>query len=125
MGIEKKREGSLMSTIEEGVKILDGGTRLITYRCEFIGTNTLVAEAGTTGYKGGDAGHGGHTYFRIQDLGDTDMSIRNLTGSYKGNGFEVVLRGDSELETIIRALRFIAEVLESKASYLLDLRSNC
>lgn len=76
-------------------------------------------EAGTTGYKGGDSGHGGRTYFRIADAAGTDIQV-NPFGHYADEGFEVVLGGDCELETIIRALKFITKVLEEEAREVYD-----
>ena len=64
-------------------------------------------KAGTTGYCGGDTGHGGKTYFSIRDLGGTDITVNLIDG-----GFEVVLGGDAELATIIKALKYIKKKLE-------------
>ena len=75
--------------------------------------NVLEVEVGTTGYKGGDTGHGGRSYIRIQDLGSTDIKIRKLGNKYGENkGVEIILGGDAELRTILRAFHFIAETLE-------------
>ena len=78
-------------------------------------------EAGTTGYRGGDTGHGGRTYFRIKDEGGTDMGIHVMRDRFgDAEGFEVVLGGDCELETIIRALKFITKVLEEDSQEVYD-----
>ena len=47
-------------------KLYDG-TEITTYTRDVVSANILQVEAGTTGYKGGDTGHGGRTYFRIED----------------------------------------------------------
>ena len=74
---------------------------------EIVGANILKVQAGTNGYKGGDTGHGSRTFFSIYDVASTDMRVIK-----HDNGFEVRLGGDSELETIIEALKFIVETLE-------------
>lgn len=56
-----------MYEVIEKRKRLPDGTEISTYTREVISCNILEAEAGTTGYQGGDTGHGGRTYFRIQD----------------------------------------------------------
>ena len=77
------------------------------YREDIVDCNILRVEAGTTGLKGGDTGHGGRTYFSIEDKGSTDMNV-----SVFNNGFQVELGGDTELETIIEALEFIVKTLK-------------
>lgn len=94
--------------------ILPDGTKLNTYTADIFSLNSLEVEAGTTGYMGGDSGHGGRTYFRIQDTGCTDIEVNSFIDEHDCCGFEVILGGDSELETTIRALKFIANVLEGK-----------
>ena len=63
---------------------------------------------------GGDSGHGGRTYFRIEDMGSTDIQVQLIENHGWIEGFEVILGGDSELDTIIDALNFITQVLEAK-----------
>lgn len=58
--------------------------------------------------------YGGRTYFRIADAASTDIQVHPL-GRYADEGFEVILGGDCELETMIRALKFITQVLEEEA----------
>lgn len=96
-----------MFEVKENCRTLFDGTEIVTYTREVVSCNILEVEAGTTGYRGGDAGHGGRTYFRIEDDGGTYMKIKPGCG-----GFEVTLGGDSELDTMIRALKFITTVLE-------------
>lgn len=108
----------MFEIIEKTRKLPDGST-VQTFTREIESFNILEAEAGTTGYKGGDSGHGSRTYFRIKDLASTDIEVNKL-GDNDCEGFEVILGGDSELETIIRALKFITKVLEEEASELND-----
>jgi len=96
-----------MYEVKENSRILKDGTEITTYIRDVVSCNILEVEAGTTGYCGGDTGHGGRTYFRIQDAACTDMEIHSYTTRCGSNGFEVCLGGDCELETMIRALKYI------------------
>ena len=103
---------------EKRRKLLDG-TEITTYTRDVVSASILTVEAGTTGYMGGDSGHGGRTYFRIEDQGSTDIQVLPI-GRYGDEGFEVFLGGDCELETVIRALKFITKVLEEEAEEVCD-----
>ena len=103
---------------EKRRKLLDG-TEITTYTRDVVSANILTVEAGTTGYMGGDSGHGGRTYFRIEDQGSTDIQVLPI-GRYGDEVFEVFLCGDCELETVIRALKFITKVLEEEAEEVSD-----
>ena len=96
-----------MFEIKENRRVLPDGTEITTYSRDVISANILEVEAGTTG-------HGGRTYFRIADAASTDIQVHPL-GRYADEGFEVILGGDCELETMIRALKFITQVLEEEA----------
>ena len=109
-----------MYEVIEKRRILPDGTEISTYTRDVISANILEVEAGTTGYMGGDSGHGGRTYFRIQDIASTDMEIRTFVDKHVCNGFEVFLGGDCELETTIRALKFITKVLEDESKEVYD-----
>lgn len=85
------------------------------YRTEIVSANILEVKVGTTGFCGGDSGHGGRTYFSIKDLGSTDITVNKLKDSYGCEGFEVILGGDCELATLINALTYIKTKLEEKA----------
>ena len=106
-----------MFEVIEKRKLLPDGTEISTYTREVISANILEVEAGTTGYMGG---HGGRTYFRISDCGSTDMEVRTFVDRHVCNGFEVFLGGDCELETTIRALKFITKVLEDESKEVYD-----
>ena len=84
-----------MYEIKEKRRMLPDGTELTTYTRDVVSANILEVEAGTTGFMGGDTGHGGRTYFRIQDEGSTDMKINTYVDRYGCRGFEVFLGGDS------------------------------
>ena len=108
-----------MYEIKEKRRKLPDGTELTTYTREVVSANILEVEAGTTGFMGGDTGHGGRTYFRIQDAASTDIQVRPID-RYGDEGFEVILGGDCELETTIRALKFITKVLEEESREVYD-----
>lgn len=107
-----------MYEIIQGSRMVDG-IGVETYTREIPSASYLEVEAGTTGYRGGDTGHGCRTYFRIKDLGGTDISI-NVIRDCDGDaeGFEVMLGGDCELDSIIRALKFITKVLVEESEHI-------
>ena len=109
-----------MYEVIEKQRTLPDGTEISTYTRDVISANILEVEAGTTGYMGGDSGHGGCTYFRISDCGSTDLEVRTIVDRHGCNGFEVFLGGDCELETTIRALKFITKVLEDESKEVCD-----
>lgn len=87
--------------------------RFTIFESEVIGANILEVVAGTNGHKGGDSGHGSRTYISIKDVAGTDIMVKAIPESNSSNGgVEIVLGGDSELETMIEALKFIVKVLE-------------
>ena len=104
-----------MFEIRENTRTLPDGKQIRTFSREVVSANILEVEAGSTGYRGGDSGHGGRTYFRIEDVGSTDIEVRTLKNAGNG-GFEVFLGGDCELATIIDALKFITQALEDEAA---------
>ena len=92
------------------------------YRKEITSANILEVVAGTNGYHGGDGGSGSRTFIRIKDLCSTGMYVNKL-GDYPDNGgFELVLAGDTELETTIEAFKFIIKVLEAQAEDTIENR---
>lgn len=109
-----------MYEIKENRRELFDGTKITTYTRDVVSANILQVEAGTTGYKGGDTGHGGRTYFRISDEASTDIHVTPFMDRFGCNSFEVTLGGDCELETMIRALKFITKVLEEESEEVYD-----
>jgi len=82
---------------------------------EFTSANILEAEVATTGYCGGDSGHGGRTYFSLKDICSTDIDFRTTEDEYGSKRIEIMLGGDCELDTFIDSLRWAAETLERMA----------
>ena len=96
------------------------------YETEVIGANVLAARAATNGYQGGDAGHGGHSYIELEDMGGTAMEVSVndekieeifATGETLNPKVRIDVFGDTELMTLINALRFMADALEEAAEY--------
>lgn len=81
------------------------------HRKEIVDANIIRVEVGTTGFCGGDTGHGCRTCIRVEDRGGTAMRV---TGLDTRNGFEINLGGDSELRTFIKACEFIVETLKKE-----------
>ena len=84
----------------------------VLHSSEFGFFNTLGITVGTNGYQGGDSGHGSRTYICIQNLGSTDMDASVSNPSDVGPKVEMILGGDSELDSIIDGLRWAADKLE-------------
>lgn len=74
---------------------------------EFVSANVLEAYAYTTGERGGDAGHGGRTFVMLRNVASTAMSAYA-----HGDNVVIALGGDTELDTFIDALRWMADSLE-------------
>ena len=106
----------------DGVVEIDG-IKIQTRKESMESCNILSVEAGTTGLMGGDTGHGGRTYLRISDDASTDMRCIVKTDDGKTHKFdgvadvvqiEIILGGDTELDTFIDALEFAAKTLRSQ-----------
>lgn len=108
-----------MYSIEEKRRVING-VEITTYARDVVSANILEAEAGSNGYRGGDSGHGSRSYFRIEDAGGTAMEVHTFVNRYGNTGFEVSIGGDCELETMIRALKFITKALEDSAEEVCD-----
>lgn len=101
-----------MKKISKRHKLIDGvkvNTKLVCIQ-EF---NALKVEVGTTGFCGGDTGHGCKTYLSIINLAGTDIKVKPF-GPYGNDGFILSLGGDSELSTFIEALEFAVKTLKEQ-----------
>lgn len=78
---------------------------------QFTSANIMEVTVATNGLQGGDSGHGSRTYFSLEDLASTDMDIRT-----SGRKLEIMLGGDTELQTFIEALRWTANTLEEMSN---------
>jgi hypothetical protein len=122
----------------ENERCIDG-VRFNTEKKEIVSCNIIEVEAGTTGYCGGDTGHGGRTLFRLTNKASTDMRISfhtnyspygkieigdlQLQGIHGTAGFDleadeiqIYFGGDCELETFIEALEFAIETLKKQSA---------
>ncbi|WP_296448417.1 hypothetical protein [Rhodoferax sp. UBA5149] len=85
------------------------------------GVSQLEVEAGTNGPKGGDSGSGSRTFVSIADGGGTVWNVTVVDEDGNENTFEspteiaITLGGDSELDTMIRALEFALTALRGTA----------
>lgn len=84
---------------------------------EFGFFNVIGATVATTGYKGGDSGHGGRTYICIEDVADSDFHARASQLPSSTSKLEIMAGGDSELDSLIEALRWTADTLERLAKH--------
>jgi hypothetical protein len=83
------------------------------YEKEFKHACIMRFAAGTTGYCGGDSGHGGRTVIEIEDLGSTDISFIPIFDRFNHQtGIAIQLGGDSELQGIIEGLEFMLRRLK-------------
>ena len=93
------------------------GKMVTTWSRDVVSCNILEVEAGTNGYHGGDTDHGSRTYLRIKDQGCTDIHCTVKRNSYddRANEIEISLGGDTELETMKEALRWMLSILEAQS----------
>lgn len=116
--LHQEKEGDMSDFTDEYFEeslIHDTRFNFPIHRTEITSANILEVKVGTTGFCGGDSGHGGRTYFSIKDLGGTDITVNTIKDSFGCTGFEVILGGDCELATLINALTYIKTKLEEKA----------
>ena len=87
--------------------------RCVELPSEEFGTfNTLGVTVATNGYQGGDSGHGGRPYLSFEDLCSTDIDAAVTYGQDTNAKVEIMLGGDSELDSRKDALRWAADKLE-------------
>lgn len=97
-------------------------TKLHTKIVEIPSSNIIEVEAGTNTPCGGDAGHGGKTYIRLSDLGGTSWQIRvhskgEIINVPEPESVEIILSGDTEASTIIKALELVVRFLKDKSDW--------
>jgi hypothetical protein len=76
---------------------------------EIQGANILSVSVTQNGFKGGDSGHGGFVVVRFDNISGTDMTLNGEPCEF----FEFEFKGDSERETLMKALRIILNELET------------
>lgn len=109
-----------MYTVQPNAIRLEDGSEVFTFIRDVVGLrNTLQVEAGTTGLVKDKEGSA-RTYFRICDYENSSINVRKITDGKGHYGFEMSLTGNSELESVIRALKFITKVLEDEMQEVVD-----
>ena len=99
-------------------KIIVDGVLIDTEKTEIASACILEVEVGTNGYQGGDTGHGGRTFFRLENLACTDMLCEvEYDGQRNAKEIKIGFGGDCELECFIEALRFAWDRLMLKINY--------
>jgi hypothetical protein len=83
---------------------------------EFSSVCNSLVQVKTTGYAGGDSGHGGFAEFTFAPMESFNACVE-LPGEKGGHFFEcstvkIRVGGDAEIEQFIDALRFAASKLE-------------
>jgi hypothetical protein len=88
---------------------------MIIYEKDFDGVYELTARAGTTGLKGGDAGHGCKTIIEIDFGGfNTELFVEKSYAPIVNSSLKIKALGDSEAKVIIAALEWIAATLRKQ-----------
>jgi len=88
-----------------------------TFKKELTSANILLVEAGTNTPQGGAASHGGQTVLQLIDEGGTDWQVMiDGKGPYTLGTLRVVMRGDTEADTFMRALEWALQVYKFQRS---------
>ena len=98
-----------LGTVEIRRRVLDDGSEVLTKASQYDGACTLEYEAGTTGAKGGDWGHGSSVYLRLENLASVGWQIKASE-----DAVEIILGGDDEINAIKCALHFMLDALDEQ-----------
>lgn len=92
------------------------GAEIQTFTYTLSGLHIQSITVGTTGTMGGDSGHGGRTYLKIENHGSTDLKIRDPESGLfeEASSVEIRLGGDAELNSTIALLEYAVKVLKSQ-----------
>lgn len=109
-----------MENIEKRL-IRVAGNVIGSVRGESVDCNILEGEAATTGHRYLNGGRGTWTYFALRDKACTSLRVK-ASGKDAGANppwqevkeVEVLLEGDSELDTLIDTLEFICRTLKER-----------
>lgn len=100
--------GGSLSVNRDTVQVLDG-VPVDTLHCTLTSANILEFSVGTTGECGGDYGHGGRTFIRMDFSNSAALKVRVI----KSDIVEIALAGDCELATLTGALEFMSLILSN------------
>jgi hypothetical protein len=84
--------------------------KLVTYKKQSGSLGGLEVEAGSTGPREGDAGHGARAYIKLSSNGSASMTVNKLSE----REVEMIFGGDLERDNIRQALQFAVDVLSGK-----------
>jgi hypothetical protein len=65
----------------------------------------------TTGFRGGDAGHGGYLEITMEDEGGTCMEVTTIREPGRCDVIKLRFSGDSEISNAVAGLRFLSSNL--------------
>jgi hypothetical protein len=108
-----KRKPDAEAELDEDVPPLVDDPELTAVAREFTDACILRAVVATTGYRGGDSGHGGRTEIVFENVAGVDMEASHVAPD--GSRISLLFGGDAELRVAIRAFRFVADSLEKLA----------
>ena len=87
-------------------------TKIPALEQDGFGYGILTVTAGTTGYCGGDSGHGGESFIKLNmEGGDLSASIDGRTTERGITDLVISVGGDWELDALIEGFRYAAETL--------------
>lgn len=89
--------------------------KVTTVRKSFHDMNVIDLEVGTNCPKEGDSGSKGRTIIRISNGGGTDLRVKTDDSEpVQVESVAIILGGDAEARTLVRALRFSAKMLKAQ-----------
>ncbi len=103
--------------VEKGLRWCRG-SKCTTYKRVF-GYPFALVEAGTTGYKGGDAGHGSRALFLLENTGgNVRIAVEDSEGRVHTFDFpqsvRITVSGDMEIRQLLESLSFAVAVLKAE-----------
>jgi hypothetical protein len=102
------RFGGGLSFYKDAVQVLDD-VSVNTIRGTISSANILEFSVGTTGWRGGDYGHGGRTFIRMDFSGSSALKVK----ATKSDTVEIAVAGDCELDTLTGALDLMSLILSN------------
>ena len=102
-------------------KIKLSGEEFITYSRKIEDTCNFEVEAGTNGFKGGNANAGSRTFIEIKTSTNADLiPICNAGQDSKHKAVTLFCCGDAELYGLLNCLKFAVKVLEDQIKEVRD-----
>lgn len=120
--MEKKKVGIMPTETWVGEKKVNG-IRVPICGGRYVSCNILGVEVGTTGFCGGDSGHGSRTYLSFTNDASTDMHAVIDGEMHTPKSVELLFGGDCELTTLIQSLEFALKTLKEQANVKTEINS--